>query len=113
MKQLLFAIFLINPCIASEIWTRNDQAFFMDRFEQTLMSKNCFNKKDRCLAFFHYKNPIKMRPATNDLRGGKNPGAVICTKYLNGEIFILRDGNNKENAFCQFKDGSLLQATSL
>lgn len=113
MKKLLLIITLNNHCYGSEVWTRGDQIFLIDKIEQTLMSKNCFKKKDKCLAFIHYKEEIQFKPTRNDLIGGKNPGAVICTKYYKGEIFILKDSNNKENAFCKFIDGSLLLATSL
>lgn len=99
--------------MSSEIWTRNDQVFIIDHFEKTLMTQSCAETKEKCLAFLQYKNPSKAYPTKEELHGGKNPGAVICSKYLNNVILILKDANNNENAFCQFKDGSLLQATSL
>lgn len=46
------------------------------------------------------------------LLGGKNPGAVACRDVFKSKVVMLR-GENGEQTFCLFSDGSLLSTKSI
>lgn len=48
-----------------------------------------------------------------DLRGGANPGAVVCAQVLRGKIVVGRFEDGSELSLCRFHDGSLLGTGSI
>ena len=46
------------------------------------------------------------------IKGGANPGAIICLK-LGGRVVLSVDRDRNENSYCQFKDGSLAASGSI
>ncbi len=99
-----------------EVWSLGSSFYPMERdpISHTLISKGCPAKKELCQAFKVLRDSKKrVTLKEKDLVGGKNPGAVICKKLVDGEILILRDSSKNENAFCKFRDGSLVSASAL
>jgi hypothetical protein len=47
-----------------------------------------------------------------ELRGGKEPGAVLCRK-LSGDVVVGADSQGNQQGFCVFADGSLLTTSKL
>ncbi|MGZ3789640.1 MAG: hypothetical protein ACXVLQ_14015 [Bacteriovorax sp.] len=104
-----------QPVPTSEVWSLGNQFFPMEKDQQSgsLISLGCSHKKAKCDAFRALRQEKKIALSEMDLVGGKNPGAVMCKKFFKAEIVILRDSNTNENAFCKFKDGSLVSAGAL
>lgn len=98
---------------STEIWSFGNEYYPIEKEPKTkkLISVNCNNTK--CFAYKALNEHSKKQLSEHELKGGKNPGAVICTKYFKGTILILRDVKQNENAFCKFSDGSLLSASGL
>lgn len=96
-----------------EIWYLGSEYFPVEREQKSnrLISINCKTKK--CNAYAALYDIRSKENSPKSLRGGKNPGAVICTKYFHGKVFILRDKDQFENSFCKFPDGSILIASGL
>lgn len=46
---------------------------------------------------------------TKELKGGKEPHSVACTK-LSGKLYLYRDEKQNEYAFCEADDGSAVSA---
>jgi putative hemolysin len=46
---------------------------------------------------------------TKELKGGKDPHSVACTK-LSGKLFLYRDEKQNEYAYCEADDGSAVSA---
>lgn len=103
------------PEPTSEVWSLGNVLYPMQKDSKTgsLISSACLEKKDQCMAFNALRSLKKFKLTEKELAGGKNPGAVICKKYLEGDVLILRDKKQNENAFCKFKDGSFLSAGAL
>jgi hypothetical protein len=55
---------------------------------------------------------LKGIPASR-FQGGKNPGSVVCSDVLRGEVQIGTDPQGDEQSFCVFNDGSLVSTGSL
>jgi hypothetical protein len=116
---ILTSLFIINanattPKIPeAEMWSLGNEYFPVENEAIThkLISLNC--KTNKCFAYKALNNQSKNKLTEKELEGGKNPGAVICKKIFNGNILILRDKLQNENAFCKFSDGSIVSASGL
>jgi hypothetical protein len=124
MKAIVFLSIFSTAAFSSEftsqIWSQKNNHYLFSLHNPTkmLISKNCLNeevslKNSDCLAAKVFGNPQKIESTQLDFSGGKNPGAVVCRQYLKNEIRILLDSKNNENAFCVFKDGSMVSAINL
>jgi putative hemolysin len=50
----------------------------------------------------------------HNLRGGKNPGSVLCKLSVGGTVVFGKDiYKGHVTSFCQFKDGSMVSSDSL
>ena len=78
------------------------------------ISKNCVKKKkiQPCMAYKALQASSFQLFNEEELRGGANPGAVIC-KALKGKIIIGVDEDSNENSFCMFEDKSIIDNGSL
>lgn len=103
------------PPALREVWNIGNQFFPMVRESArgVLISVGCEQKKMKCGAYSALMSPKNYKLSEEDLSGGKNPGAVACKKHYKAEILILRDARQNENAFCKFKDGSLISASAI
>ena len=66
--------------------------------------------KDNCEAL--KKSRVKILHKELNLSRGKNPGAVACRDVFKSKVVMLR-GENGEQTFCLFSDGSLLSTKSI
>ena len=53
---------------------------------------------------------VNLQP--DDLKGGKNPGSVICNK-LGGTVMIATLANGSQMTFCKASDASLIDCNAL
>ncbi|MBC7713069.1 MAG: hypothetical protein H7177_07005 [Rhizobacter sp.] len=106
--------------LSRQVWTHgsDNYLFSLDPSSNILISHHCVNsevsfEKSTCTAakIIQEKKTVKL-PA-GSMKGGKNPGAVICTIGLKQKIKILKDLQNNENSFCVFDDGSMISAINL
>jgi hypothetical protein len=120
MKLIILASLLIlnahatiPEISAAEMWSLGNEYFPVENeaTTQKLISINC--KTNKCFAYKALNDQSKKKLTEKDLEGGKNPGAVICKKFFNATILILRDSKKNENAFCRFSDGSIVSASGL
>jgi len=72
-----------------------------------LISRVC--AEDKCLAAKALANPQKGVVG----EGGKNPGSAVCTEYHKGQIVLAQSEKGGTQAFCEFRDGSLLSLDGL
>jgi len=102
------------PHPSSEVWALGTKyyPFARDKETKALISIKCLKEK-KCDAYKAILNKSKIQLSEVDRSGGKNPGAVVCKKFYEGEVLVLRDSAENENAFCQFKDKSLASASDL
>lgn len=56
--------------------------------------------------------PGKVVLNPDDLRGGKNPGSVLCAK-LGGQVELAKTPRGSEATLCKAKDGSRIDCNSL
>ena len=47
------------------------------------------------------------------MRGGANPGAIVCREALKGNVVLGTDLKNNQQTFCQFKDGSVIDSGAI
>ncbi len=72
-----------------------------------------FQKKKECQALSKLAQ-ADLRPFTSkDFDGGRNPGSVVCTKQLDGQVIYATDSRGNVQTFCHFKDGSMLRSDSI
>jgi hypothetical protein len=86
---------------------------FMEKIHHEItLNQSCARSK-KCEAYKLSKKKIALHQIKSEwLRGGKNPGSIVCTKFLNG-IVVIGYHHTKEQSFCLFKDKSLVSTNSL
>ena len=120
MKVFLITLLTANISLAatpvpdSEVWSAGKVHYVFNKSEsKILLTEKCWSKKFKCEAYRATQNKNKTVLTEADRAGGKNPGAVVCKKHYNGEVLILRDTQNNENAFCKFKDNSVTSTSDI
>lgn len=110
----LQSVFAQLPLPESEVWGigKDNYPFKKDQRTNALISLECAATK-KCEAYKAVLNKEKVKLNEADRSGGKNPGAVACKKVYGGEVLVLRNTADNENAFCRFKDKSLASAGDL
>ena len=102
------------PAPDSEVWAigKSYYPFQRDKVTNALISLECLKDK-KCDAYKAILKKSRVQLSESDRSGGKNPGAVVCKKIYGGEVLVLRDTADNENAFCRFKDKSLASVSDL
>ena len=99
-----------NDFLEREIIYRIGEKFIifkMHNEQKYLLSNQCV-KTNNCLASraLNKKYNIKINPG--DLKGGKNPGSVLCRKIPDGKVVIGLDVKRNQQSFCLFTDKSII-----
>lgn len=81
--------------------------FSENKEKDFLISAHCTKEDSACEALEIFNNPPKINFYKGELKGGKNPGSVICKKY-NAKVIIAKDLIDNQQSFCKFKDESML-----
>ena len=84
--------------------------FIRDPKLHLTLSSSCSAKK--CQAF-KALSQASLKGLDEELKGGAQPGAVICRQRLHAELQVGKDANGNETGFCKFKDGSLVGTGSI
>ena len=90
--------------------------FHVLKSERLKISKTCsVNSKldSKCEALKSIELVKQTKLSGHELRGGKNPGAVLCKKTLRGKVVFGENRFGGKTSFCKFSDGSLLANDSL
>ena len=124
MKVFYFSFFILSlslkaqtapPIEKADLWRQGKQIYPMVHVKNSghLISKGCEELQEKCLAYKNLKKKSDVHLSEEERSGGKNPGAVMCSNKLKGEVLVLLDSNRNENSFCKFSDGSLLSVNAL
>ena len=101
-----------------ELWTFGSQSIELQRdpIHEGLFSSICF-RSDSCLAMKAMKVVSKIKLTTQALRGGKNPGSVLCTRlsetFKDTQVVFGENASGNFSSFCHFSDGSLVSSGAL
>ena len=117
MKLHIISLFIIITSISNSMIDglhyfelEDSSIIIMQRKGSILINQSCEKKDCEALEVLKTKVPVKLVNAPN----GKNPGAVVCTKYLGGKILMLKERKTSSiQSFCLFKDGSILSNTTI
>ncbi|HAZ14992.1 MAG TPA: hypothetical protein DCY86_19555 [Bdellovibrionales bacterium] len=86
--------------------------FFYHEDKKAWANNRCDNPNLLCEALdklaLAYKNGLE-----NHLKGGANPGAVICKESMKGLVVLGTDSKENQQTFCQFQDGSLVDTAAV
>lgn len=74
-----------------------------------LISSSCLKRVSKCEARKAFDHPKKSR----NKDGGNNPGSEVCTSYPKAGVLLALNNKGDTQAFCRFKDGSLLTLDGL
>lgn len=115
VRIILFSLFISSQVYAQECespvtYSKTDGSKIELCFDKKLseyVSKNCLSD---CKAKEFLSKPVTI--STKELKGGKDPHSVACTK-LSGKLFLYRDEKQNEYAFCEAEDGSSISADSI
>jgi len=112
--QKLAAIFILLFSLSSKAsgWSVGAKSLEVSRCpsQYCLISSTCLkNLKVECQALKAMKNKVQSDAGP----GGTNPGSGVCQKHYQGSVFVARDDQQNEVAFCSFKDGSFLSLDGL
>lgn len=121
MKLILLVLFLNTGTavgLTSEyegdeiVYRINDKlvSFFRHKNEKYLISAHCTEKSKSCIANQVLMAPFKTVLPKDALKGGKNPGAVVCRNIEHAIVIFGRDLKGHQQSFCRFSDGSLLSS---
>jgi hypothetical protein len=116
MLATLFMI--IFPAMALENFDyqfkNKNHAFTRDAEAKITISAFCYPLEvKRCDAFNVLKDIKKIDVPEKFLLGGARKGAVLCDRLLKGTIVKGKNAKGGENAFCQFKDKSMIDIGTL
>jgi putative hemolysin len=115
VRIILFSLFISSqayalPCESSVTYSKTDGSKVELCFDKKLseyVSRNCLTD---CKARQFLSQEVVI--STKELKGGKDPHSVACTK-LSGKLFLYRDEKQNEYAFCEAEDGSSISADSI
>ena len=79
----------------------------MKKINGVVMNLSCAGS---CVAL--KKSRVVVDHSKLNLDGGKNPGAVACREVFKSRVIMLR-GDNGDQSFCLFSDGSMLSTKSI
>lgn len=109
MKLSLLFLFLTSTALANNCETfmgyQIKEKLCWDKALRGWVSARCL--KEDCEATAKTKTPVR---SPNSM--GQNPAAVACHDLKLG-VVVLRDSQNDEQSFCQFKDKSLIDTNAL
>ncbi len=115
MKLSIALFFLLSTSAFSyeEVWKMGESYLSLLRLEKEkiLVSKSCSDKN--CQALKILKTISHKNISSTDLAGGKNPGAVLCSKEKRARVIYLKDMSGNENTFCFFNDKSFVSTSTL
>lgn len=105
-----------------ESWLINKKHIQFVKYEDTfiLVSKKCDIIKN--LDSLHTSNCVALKKLasislkslkSNSLKGGKNPGAVLCSQVLNAKVVYGLTKFKDERTFCLFSDDSYISTEAL
>ncbi len=82
--------------------------------EKITASENCFNRSSgpECEAILSLKKASAIGLEAY-MKGGANPGAVVCKHSLKGTLVLGHDTFENETTYCMFKDGSYVDNGSI
>lgn len=106
-SYLLFISLLSNAKEKAEIkyFTNGEAMLIVLSKEGIDLNESCW--ENDCLAKKALN--LKIELSKLNISGGKNPGAVACTKKLNGQILMLKEVKTHSiNSYCLFNDGSFI-----
>lgn len=113
-KLCLFVLFFSSTAQAVEVVWKLGAKFIplsQNEEKQWLISLHC--EKSPCDAKKALKRISYKLLSPGDLKGGKNPGAVLCHKLPEAGVIFMYDLQGNQNSFCQFKDGSLVSSSTM
>ena len=88
-----------------------EQVFLRDEANHLTLSEACARKPKTCLAMKAAKSATTYGLSAS-LRGGANPGSVICTAQGGNVIWVV-DTEGNETTLCEFPDHSMITNGSL
>lgn len=127
---LAFNLFILSSAYSNETnldytyesWRINEQFIQFHKYnkEFILVSSKCqenFNttdfSKSNCLALKSLSKTSFKKLSSYSLKGGKNPGAVICSQVLNGNVVYGLNRYQDQKTFCLFSDDSYISTEAL
>ena len=124
---LFIFIFLLNISLNAEdtfkSWRISKKmiSFTYLKGKSIYLSNNCIEIDDNfkinvsmnCKASNHIQLASLNKINRADLQGGKNPGAVMCTKLLGGNVVFGYDITRNQKSFCKFDDNSYVDTIGL
>ncbi len=96
-----------QECTSQTVYTKTDGSkvtLCYDAKHEDFISQSCLKN---CAAKKFLGQSIEL--TTKELKGGKDPHSVACTK-LSGKLYLYRDEKQNEYAFCEAEDGSAISA---
>ncbi len=102
--------------LATVLWSLQGHPVLMERVTTDPPAwVHCPGEKspERCQALQGLGRATLSGIPASRLRGGKNPGSLICRDVLAGQVVLGTDARNQEQSFCQFPDGSQVSTGSL
>lgn len=102
-----------KPTKHTYIINKKKNVFYQFNTRRLMVSKNCGTdiKKMSCEA---YRKGIKasLEGFSSQELKGMDPGSLMCMKQFKGKV-VVGTNDYGENAFCKFKDHSLIDTGSL
>ena len=87
--------------------------FVFKENNRLVLSKKCHQIGDECVAIQKLSTLNSVSFNSSDRLGGKEPGAILCKKHLDGEIIEGQRVGGGPLFLCRFKDGSMITTSSL
>jgi hypothetical protein len=115
MKVIIFLLVMSEGLIAKSYFIDGKKTSLMEKVitgkYNSIISKECFYKNS-CLALIALKKSrdIKIVHTADE---GLSVGNQVCRKYLDGKINYARDKDGNEINLCQFRDGSMIDLSSV
>ncbi|MBI2522399.1 MAG: hypothetical protein HYV97_18405 [Bdellovibrio sp.] len=105
----------INSHYKIYFFGEKSHTFTIDKKKHITVTKQCGDQLEtsKCQAVQKLKQVNMNDITTEDLDGGKNPGAVLCKKSLNAQVIFGKDRDGNVTTFCSFQDGTMVSSDTL
>jgi hypothetical protein len=109
MKKFILFFLISIIANADQIFTidRKKINFYHEKELHITASEKCIKLKQKCSNFTFLEKLSQKELKKNSEKNAESLRMEICSKQLNGQIFVGLDSASNQNSFCYLKDQNL------
>lgn len=111
---IIYSTVIFAQDLEEQIWQISyvDHHFVHLKKQDLLIVKSCIDKKNGISIRQKCQEKLNIVKSNSEklpsLKGGKNPGAVICRQLLNANVLFAKDKKGNVRTFCNLGDDIII-----